>query len=782
MAGIVGTDASETLDGTSGADTIEGRGGDDVLNGLGGDDLLDGGAGDDTLRGGTGHDTYHVDSAGDLVIELSGEGADHVRAWIPVYTLPANVEDLTGMRPDGGQTLTGNGGFNTIVGTRFADVLDGGGSGDTLSGGNGNDVYYVDNISDVIIEAGLFSDVDEVRTTLGTYTLPSGIENLTSISSASPLTFRGNGLSNIIVGNIRQDILDGLGGNDTLLSGAGDDAVYGHEGNDFIDGGEGSDLMEGGADIDTLSYQSAGARVIVDLTVTSPQDTGGSGVDWIKEFENLVGSAFDDMLTGTSGNNRIDGGAGADTMVGGGGDDIYVVDDAGDVVIEAAGGGAADEIRTTVSAYALAANVERLVYTGSGGAASLRGNALANILSGGAQSDLFFLQDGGDDNAAGGAADDGYYFGAELGAGDVVNDSGGAADQVALQGGYGAGAQLIAANMVGVDSFALLAGNDTRFGDAGAGSYSYNLVTSGAFGRLVTVNANALRAGENLTFNGAAETSGSFAIFAGAGTDILTGGGGNDGFFFGEGRFNAGDRVNGGGGADNQVALRGDFSGASAITVGAGQLTAIQTVALVSSQDARYGLPGDPSFSYTLTFQNGATPGTVQLTVTGAGLVAGEVLVANGAQEATNAFRFIGGAGADQLTGGAGGDTFFGGLGADQMVGNLGVDTFVYTDIAQSTTLVTDVIGQFRSNDLIDLSAIDADTNADGNQDFTFIGSQAFSGAAGELRVVSRGGQDFDVLADTNGDGVADFAILITGAIQGAPAAANFIGFETVIL
>ena len=61
-------------------------------------------------------------------------------------------------------------------------------------------------------------------------------------------------------------------------------------------------------------------------------------------------------------------------------------------------------------------------------------------------------------------------------------------------------------------------------------------------------------------------------------------------------------------------------------------------------------------------------------------------------------------------------------------------------------------------DDRISLKAIDADTKAAGNQAFSFIGSGAFSGAAGELRTYSQGGDNF-VAGDVDGNGIADFTI-----------------------
>lgn len=122
--------------------------------------------------------------------------------------------------------------------------------------------------------------------------------------------------------------------------------------------------------------------------------------------------------------------------------------------------------------------------------------------------------------------------------------------------------------------------------------------------------------------------------------------------------------------------------------------------------------------------------------------------------------NLVGGDGADTINGGAGGDRISGGLGRDVLTGGTDgfVDTFVFSGLADSSTTsaARDVIRDFQVGlDKIDLSAIDAITGGvdDG---FTFIGTQAFSHTAGELRVSASGAL---VMADVNGDGRADFTI-----------------------
>jgi Ca2+-binding RTX toxin-like protein len=133
-----GNNLDNVITGNSGANILDGKGGNDTLIGGAGFDTLIGGAGDDTMIGGTGNDKYVVESAGDSVVELAGDGTDMVRASVS-FTLPDHVEYLTITGPaaiDG----TGNGLVNIMVGNSAANTLTGLGGNDNLAGLGGNDI------------------------------------------------------------------------------------------------------------------------------------------------------------------------------------------------------------------------------------------------------------------------------------------------------------------------------------------------------------------------------------------------------------------------------------------------------------------------------------------------------------------------------------------------------------------------------------------------------------------------------------------------------------------
>ncbi|VVP77213.1 hypothetical protein PS934_00353 [Pseudomonas fluorescens] len=269
---ISGTDQADTLVGSSGNDT------------------LDGDLGADTMTGGNGNDIYVVDNAFDRVVETntSTSQIDTVQASVS-WTLGANLENLvlTGVSDING---TGNERDNFITGNAANNVLEGAAGVDSMSGGDGNDTYYVDNADDAVIEINSNAapgGVDRVHSSLATYTLGNNVEHL-YIDSTGAANGTGNALDN------------------TLFAGAG---------NNVLDGRDGTD---------TVSFERALSGVTVNLSTSAQQNTTGSGLDTLKFFENLTGSAYADSLSGNSAANVLNGGAGNDTLVGGSGDDRLI--------------------------------------------------------------------------------------------------------------------------------------------------------------------------------------------------------------------------------------------------------------------------------------------------------------------------------------------------------------------------------------------------------------------------------------------------------------------------
>ncbi|MDQ2092912.1 hypothetical protein [Rhodalgimonas zhirmunskyi] len=123
------------------------------------------------------------------------------------------------------------------------------------------------------------------------------------------------------------------------------------------------------------------------------------------------------------------------------------------------------------------------------------------------------------------------------------------------------------------------------------------------------------------------------------------------------------------------------------------------------------------------------------------------------------------------LNGNSGANVIQGGGGRDILRGGGGDDVFVFTSVSDSAAGSADRIKDFEQGvvgdpgDLIDLFGIDA-VEGGRNNAFTFIGNDAFSSTAGELRyenVTASFGDATYVFADVNGDGNADFRILLDG-------------------
>ncbi|MGO1081100.1 calcium-binding protein [Inquilinus sp. CA228] len=157
--------------------------------------------------------------------------------------------------------------------------------------------------------------------------------------------------------------------------------------------------------------------------------------------------------------------------------------------------------------------------------------------------------------------------------------------------------------------------------------------------------------------------------------------------------------------------------------------------------------------------------------------VADQLTVDGGAgNDVINAFAVGAGRVSLTLSGGAGDDTLVGSAGSDILIGGAGADRFVFSSLSYSVVgAKADKIADFShaQGDKIDVSPIDANVWAAGNQAFHFIGTGLFTHTAGELRYAYTSPTTTTVAGDVNGDGTSDFHIVLAGNV--ALTAADFV-------
>jgi len=391
---------ANVLTGNVGNNLLDGAGGNDTLFGGAGNDTLTGGIGSDTMYGGQGNDTYNVDAAGDVIVDLAGEGTDVLYASVNyILTNGAAVEGvylsgtattLTGNELD--NALYGLATNDTLSGAAGNDTLDGAAGNDSLAGGTGDDTYVVDAAGDTVSEAA-DAGTDQVNTALTTYNLGANVENLV-FTGATASTGTGNALNNRLTGTVGNDTLSGAGGNDTLDGGAGDDSLVGGAGNDLYIVDSLADTLVEASGIDTVqtSLTFTLAAGFEHLTLTGSGAVTGTGNT---SNNALTGNSGNNTLSGLDGNDTLDGGAGVDVLVGGVGNDTYVVDSTTDTITELVGEGT-DTVQSSVGFSVTAlAEIENVTLTGTAAADAtgndktnvLTGNAAANALSGGVGND-----------------------------------------------------------------------------------------------------------------------------------------------------------------------------------------------------------------------------------------------------------------------------------------------------------------------------------------------------------------------------------------------------------
>lgn len=144
------------------------------------------------------------------------------------------------------------------------------------------------------------------------------------------------GLSGDAAGDKYISIENVTGSNDTtagdLLKGDdGANLIRGLAGNDFIEGRGGADRIDGGAGYDTASY--LGSTRGVSINLGNGLNFGGDATgDTLLSIEQILGSNFNDSLSGGALNDSLQGKLGADYLYGNGGNDTLYGQEGNDVL------------------------------------------------------------------------------------------------------------------------------------------------------------------------------------------------------------------------------------------------------------------------------------------------------------------------------------------------------------------------------------------------------------------------------------------------------------------
>jgi Ca2+-binding RTX toxin-like protein len=385
-------------------------------------------------------------------------------------------DTLNGLPED--DTIYGYGGDDQLYGNDGDDHLHGGEGADLLNGGNGRDWASYDDAA---------GGVYVVLITGAGYGGEAAGDILVNIENLS-----GSAFDDVLIGDDNINYIDGNGGNDMIFGLDGIDVLHGNAGDDHIWGGAARDYIYGDDGFDYVRYDYATSAVDVRLDMPHFIGTGGGWAgealdDSFWSIEGVVGSLYndhisgnaegnvligldgDDELLGRNGDDQLFGGRGADLIDGGGNFDYARYDDATSAVVVdlATGWGTAGDalndhlidIEGLTGSYfgdTFIGNAADNIFFGFGGADDLQGGGGTDFLLGG----------DGDDTLNGGAAND--YLQGDAGF-DLASYAGAVSSVVAsLATGTGTVGEAYGDILVSVEGLIGGSYDDTLTGDANA--------------------------------------------------------------------------------------------------------------------------------------------------------------------------------------------------------------------------------------------------------------------------------------------------------------------------
>jgi len=644
---------------------------DDVLRGDAQNNVLNGGKGADILWGGAGSDTASYSLAESGVTTSLVDGGTRGEAIGDVYTSIENLEGSAHL-----DELTGDDGANVLSGLAGDDTLEGGLGADTLIGGSGQDMASYAHAAEGV-QVNLATGETAGAAAQGDVFM--GIENL-----------RGSEHDDVLVGNDGNNVLFGMGGDDLMDGGLGSDSFYGGDGND------------------TITYAASTRGVTVNLH-TGINKGGSAEDDRIAEVENIIGSDFNDSITGDieanslfggTGNDVLEGVQGADTLDGGDGIDLAAYTLAQEAVhIDMAAsvqhGGDAEGDRLV--------NIEGVI--GSAFDDVLRGNDGDNVLDGAAGNDLLVGGLGADTLIGGAGIDEADYSASD--AAVAIDLFTGTATGGTAEGDHLSQIEVIRGTAFD-DRVYAGAGADTFIGGDGSDTLDYAHAASGVRTRLGGDGQGDLVKGDQV-FEVENLSGSNFDDWLGgdAGANVLSGQGGNDTLEGGAGA----DLLDGGTGSDTASWEGSDA--AVQVNLGTqefhgGDAEGDRTVAVENLLGSRHDdiLIGDAANNVIeggvgadtidggdgtdrASYVSSADAVEVDLAL-GRGLAgdaAGDVLTnMEDVQGSAGNDILRGDAGNNQLIGGAGNDLLEGRGGADRLDGGTGNDTVSYASSANGVS------------------------------------------------------------------------------------------------
>ena len=312
---------------------LKGGRGNDRIVGFAGNDRIVGSAGNDTIGGGSGYDTL-----------------DYSR-------FNADITFSTG----GVITKSGRNGVDTIADFDIEVIVGNASRINTIDGSGGTTAAIVADLSRNFLAITGLPGIGSAKLTIINFSNVNGSENNDMI--------RGDAKDNILKGGGGKDLIVGSAGNDTINGGSGRDMLdysplnadislslrfknttleehpvmeiaksRGEMGFDISDKAD-FEIIKGNANrINTIDYSGItnvfiNADLSTNLLATIGSSVNDEVILEVYNFNNVVGSEGDDVITGDAKDNNLQGGGGYDVLIGLGGKDILTGGAGGDTFV-----------------------------------------------------------------------------------------------------------------------------------------------------------------------------------------------------------------------------------------------------------------------------------------------------------------------------------------------------------------------------------------------------------------------------------------------------------------